>query len=104
MGNEYSIRTTLDLPFAEAVEQTKRALAEQGFGVLSEIDERLDDGMERGRAGQRTSTSRHGRTCLLDLPSCTDIPISTWRPGHRPAAPQRDTRRFSRDEAVGSHA
>ena len=38
MGNEYSIRTTIDLPFAEAVEQTKRVLQEQGFGVLSEID------------------------------------------------------------------
>ena len=38
MGNEYSIRTTIDLPFAEAVTHTKRALEQQGFGVLSEID------------------------------------------------------------------
>lgn len=38
MENKYSIQTTVDLSFAEAVEQTKRALAEQGFGVLSEID------------------------------------------------------------------
>lgn len=38
MPHEYSIRTTVDLPFAEAVEQTKLALAEQSFGVLSEID------------------------------------------------------------------
>ena len=28
----------VDLPYAEAVERTRAALAEQGFGVLSEID------------------------------------------------------------------
>lgn len=28
----------LDLPYAEAVTRTKEALAEQGFGILSEID------------------------------------------------------------------
>ena len=35
----YGIRTTLTLGYAEAVERTKNALQEQGFGVLSEIDE-----------------------------------------------------------------
>ena len=36
MNYERSI--TVDLPYAEAVEQTRAALAEQGFGVLSQID------------------------------------------------------------------
>lgn len=35
---EYGIRTTVDLPFDQAVQRTKDALQEQGFGVLSEID------------------------------------------------------------------
>ena len=34
----YGIRTTVTLAYADAVEKTKRALQEQGFGVLSEID------------------------------------------------------------------
>ena len=34
----YGIRTTVALAYADAVEKTKRALQEQGFGVLSEID------------------------------------------------------------------
>lgn len=38
MPTDYGIRTVVDLPFAEAVERTKSALGEQGFGVLSEID------------------------------------------------------------------
>lgn len=36
MNYERSI--TVDLPYAEAVERTRAALAEQGFGVLSQID------------------------------------------------------------------
>ena len=36
MNYERSI--TVDLPYVEAVEQTRAALAEQGFGVLSQID------------------------------------------------------------------
>ncbi len=38
MPTDYGIRIVVDLPFAEAVERTKSALGEQGFGVLSEID------------------------------------------------------------------
>ena len=34
----YGIRKTVTLGYAEAVERTKNALQEQGFGVLSEID------------------------------------------------------------------
>ncbi|MFG2820883.1 DUF302 domain-containing protein [Kitasatospora sp. NPDC048365] len=35
---EYGIPVTLDLPFADAVERTRAALAAQGFGILTEID------------------------------------------------------------------
>jgi uncharacterized protein (DUF302 family) len=34
----YGKSVTLDLPFAEAVTRVREALAEQGFGVLTEID------------------------------------------------------------------
>jgi len=34
----YGTSVTLDLPFAEAAGQVRAALAEQGFGVLTEID------------------------------------------------------------------
>ena len=34
----YGIRKVVSLGYAEAVEKTKSALQEQGFGVLSEID------------------------------------------------------------------
>ncbi|GAA1406605.1 DUF302 domain-containing protein [Kitasatospora putterlickiae] len=37
---EYGIPVTLDLPFAETVDRVRAALAEQGFGVLTEIDVR----------------------------------------------------------------
>ena len=36
--SEYGIAVTLPLDFAVAVERTRAALAEQGFGVLTEID------------------------------------------------------------------
>ncbi|MFJ7244292.1 DUF302 domain-containing protein [Kitasatospora sp. NPDC098652] len=35
---DYGIPLTLDLPFDEAVERVRAALAEQGFGILTEID------------------------------------------------------------------
>ena len=34
----YGMSRTLDLSFADAVEQVRQALQEQGFGVLTEID------------------------------------------------------------------
>jgi len=36
--SDYGIAITLPLDFAVAVERTRAALAEQGFGVLTEID------------------------------------------------------------------
>ncbi|MEO8035278.1 MAG: DUF302 domain-containing protein [Acidobacteriota bacterium] len=40
MANDtpYGIRKVVDLPYEKAVEKTKAALQQQGFGVLSEID------------------------------------------------------------------
>ncbi|MFE0459670.1 DUF302 domain-containing protein [Kitasatospora sp. NPDC058965] len=35
---DYGITVTLDRPFAETVERVRAALAEQGFGILTEID------------------------------------------------------------------
>ena len=37
---EYGIAVRTDAPFAETVSQVRRALTEQGFGVLTEIDVR----------------------------------------------------------------
>jgi uncharacterized protein (DUF302 family) len=34
----YTMSTTINRPYAEAVEATRAALAEQGFGILTEID------------------------------------------------------------------
>jgi len=34
----YTLATTLDRPYAETVDAVRGALAEQGFGVLTEID------------------------------------------------------------------
>jgi Uncharacterized conserved protein len=34
----YAITTTIDRPYAQTVQATRDALAEQGFGVLTEID------------------------------------------------------------------
>ncbi|MDS1115679.1 DUF302 domain-containing protein [Gordonia westfalica] len=47
-----ALATTLTVPFDEAVERTRAALADQGFGVLTEIDvqatlkKKLDEDME----------------------------------------------------------
>jgi uncharacterized protein (DUF302 family) len=35
---DYGITITLDTPFKETVERVRAALAEQGFGILTEID------------------------------------------------------------------
>ncbi|MHB0868795.1 MAG: DUF302 domain-containing protein [Chloroflexota bacterium] len=35
---DFGITTRLGIPYAEAVERTKAALKEEGFGVLTEID------------------------------------------------------------------
>jgi uncharacterized protein (DUF302 family) len=49
---DYSRTITLDLPYADAVPRVKEALAQQGFGVLTEIDvratmqEKLGEDME----------------------------------------------------------
>ncbi len=36
--SKYGFSKTVDIPYAEAVEKTRAALKEEGFGVLSEID------------------------------------------------------------------
>lgn len=36
----YTHTITVNLPYADAVERTKQALSDQGFGILSEIDVR----------------------------------------------------------------
>jgi uncharacterized protein (DUF302 family) len=36
--SKYGFSMTVDIPYAEAVEKTRAALKEEGFGVLSEID------------------------------------------------------------------
>lgn len=38
MTTDYGFRTTLNVPYEEAVEKTTTALKEEGFGVLTEID------------------------------------------------------------------
>lgn len=38
MQPDYGIRTTVEIPFDEAVRRTREALQKQGFGILSEID------------------------------------------------------------------
>jgi uncharacterized protein (DUF302 family) len=35
---DFALTATTDMPFDEAVEQTRALLAEQGFGILTEID------------------------------------------------------------------
>ena len=36
--SKYGFSKTVDLPYAEAVEKTRAALQQEGFGVLCEID------------------------------------------------------------------
>ncbi|GAA4042114.1 DUF302 domain-containing protein [Arthrobacter methylotrophus] len=36
----YTLSTTIDLPWAEALDRTREALSAQGFGILTEIDVR----------------------------------------------------------------
>ena len=46
--SKYGFSKTVDLPYEEAVENTRAALKEEGFGVLSEIDikEKLKDKLD----------------------------------------------------------
>ena len=45
---DYQRSVTVDLPHAEAVTRTREALAEQGFGILTEIDVRATLRQKRG--------------------------------------------------------
>src|SRR3972149_3251904 len=38
MANDIGIRTTLNLPFEQAIQKTTDALKAEGFGVLTQID------------------------------------------------------------------
>ena len=38
MTTDYGLRTTINVPYEEAIEKTTNALKEEGFGVLTEID------------------------------------------------------------------
>ncbi len=38
MITDYGLRTTLDVPYEEAIDKTTNALKAEGFGVLTEID------------------------------------------------------------------
>lgn len=38
MTTDYGFRTTLNVPYEEAIEKATAALKEEGFGVLTEID------------------------------------------------------------------
>ena len=49
-ARSYERSITVELPYAEAVERTRAALAEQGFGVLSEIDVQATLREKRGLA------------------------------------------------------
>lgn len=35
---DYTLSATIDMPYAEGVEATRKALGDQGFGILTEID------------------------------------------------------------------
>lgn len=37
-STRYGIRATIDLPFELALDRTRKALAREGFGIISEID------------------------------------------------------------------
>ena len=45
---DYQRSVTVDLPYAEAVTRTRAALAEQGFGILTEIDVQATLKQKRG--------------------------------------------------------
>ena len=38
MTTDFGLRTTINVPYEEAIEKTTAALKEEGFGVLTEID------------------------------------------------------------------
>jgi len=45
---DYERSVTVDLPYAEAVARTREVLAEEGFGILTEIDVRATLKEKRG--------------------------------------------------------
>ena len=54
----YTLSATVTRPYAEAVDATRAALADQGFGVLTEIDLR---GHPEGQARRRHPAAGHPR-------------------------------------------
>jgi uncharacterized protein (DUF302 family) len=51
----YGISTLVDLPYEQAVERTRESLGKEGFGVLTEIDEKQRSRRNWMRTSGRTS-------------------------------------------------
>ncbi len=77
---DYGISTDVNLPYERAVEVTKEALAQEGFGVLTEID--IRETLE-AEAGRRLSALCN--PWRVQPPA--RAPGAARRPGYRPATP-----------------